>query len=318
MSERAPYSRVYWSVMDDPKFDGIREDMRLFGAWMVLLVAADMAYPAPAYLPRSVTPAVFRRLVTAGLMEELTHHRYRVRGLEAERERRSTSASQAAQLRWERPKIEGGRPTSRRTRFKVLERDGYRCRYCGRTSQEVALDVDHLVPVREGGSDDLDNLVTACIDCNAGKSGHPLRAHPVEHARASAETSARNASKDEKSKDEPSTTAREADDGRVDLEAFLLITRRTPTPRQRALLDGLLERHDLTGPEWAADIMYRHPDDPIGALIEADKAWRAERIAEAQAADKPKPKVHRPKGLPTATRELIEHWAAEKKRGVPA
>jgi hypothetical protein len=28
MSDRAPYSRVYWEVQFDSKFDGIREDIR--------------------------------------------------------------------------------------------------------------------------------------------------------------------------------------------------------------------------------------------------------------------------------------------------
>jgi hypothetical protein len=106
---------------------------------------------------------------------------------------------------------------------------------------------------------------------------------------------------------EPSTTepSRADDDGRADLEAFLLVTRRAPTPRQRKLLDSLLDRHDLTGPQWAADIILRNPNDPIGAVIEADKAWRAERIAEAQAAEKPKPQPRRSHGLPQTTRDIL-------------
>lgn len=111
---------------------------------------------------------------------------------------------------------------------------------------------------------------------------------------------------------EPSN-ARERPDGRADLEAFLVITRRAPTPRQRRLLDDVLDRHDLTGPAWAADVMYRHPDDPIGAVIEADKAWRQERIAAAQAAESPKPIPRRSSGLPTSTRELMDEMAAQMK-----
>jgi 5-methylcytosine-specific restriction endonuclease McrA len=311
MSDRAPYSRVYWSVMDDPKFDGIREDLRLFGAWALLLILADMSYPAPAYFPRSTTPATVRKLADCGLIDLLTHGRYRMHGLEAERSRRSQSASQNSSLRWSRPPVEGGKPTSRRTRFKVLERDGYRCRYCGRGSDVVALDVDHVVPVREGGKDDMDNLVAACIDCNSGKSGHPLRAHTDDDARASEPEDARaildETSKDETSKAKPS--AHENYDGRDDLEAFLLITRRAPTPKQRRLLDEVMDRHDLTGPAWAADLMLKHPNDPIGAVIEADKAWRAERIAAAQAQEAPKPKPRRPRGLPQTTREIMAEMA---------
>lgn len=104
------------------------------------------------------------------------------------------------------------------------------------------------------------------------------------------------------------------DDGRADLEAFLVIKRKAPSDRQRKLLDDVMLRHDQTGPAWAADIMFRHPADPIGAVIEEDRAWRDERIAAAQAAEKPKPKVRRKAGMPESTRELLEHW----KKNLPA
>lgn len=65
------------------------------------------------------------------------------------------------------------RPLTTDTRFAVLRRDGYRCRYCGRTSETVELHVDHVVSVAAGGSDDMSNLATACQDCNLGKSDGP-------------------------------------------------------------------------------------------------------------------------------------------------
>lgn len=52
-------------------------------------------------------------------------------------------------------------------RFLVIKRDRYRCRICHRSG--VELEVDHIVPVSQGGSDRLDNLQTACQDCNRGK-----------------------------------------------------------------------------------------------------------------------------------------------------
>lgn len=57
---------------------------------------------------------------------------------------------------------------SKRARFEVLRRDNYTCRYC--RSTENPLTIDHVVPVTLGGRDDPSNLVTACRDCNAGKS----------------------------------------------------------------------------------------------------------------------------------------------------
>jgi hypothetical protein len=54
-----------------------------------------------------------------------------------------------------------------RKRFFVFKRDKYRCRICGATG--VELEVDHIVPVAEGGSDALGNLQTLCFKCNRGK-----------------------------------------------------------------------------------------------------------------------------------------------------
>ena len=54
-------------------------------------------------------------------------------------------------------------------RFTILRRDEYTCQYCGRSAPEVELEIDHRIPVADGGTDDPDNLVAACVDCNAGK-----------------------------------------------------------------------------------------------------------------------------------------------------
>ncbi len=61
-----------------------------------------------------------------------------------------------------------------RTRFEVFKRDEFTCRYCGRKTPDVILEVDHIVPVCEGGGDDQMNLATSCWDCNRGKAGNPL------------------------------------------------------------------------------------------------------------------------------------------------
>ena len=63
---------------------------------------------------------------------------------------------------------------SKTLRFEILARDGFRCRYCGRSAPDVELHVDHLRPSALGGGDDGENLVTACGDCNLGKSDRTL------------------------------------------------------------------------------------------------------------------------------------------------
>lgn len=59
-----------------------------------------------------------------------------------------------------------------RVRFEVLRRDGFRCRYCGTPAPETGagLTVDHVIPVALGGTNDPQNLVAACVKCNAGKA----------------------------------------------------------------------------------------------------------------------------------------------------
>lgn len=59
---------------------------------------------------------------------------------------------------------------SKRIRFAVFARDGFACRYCGSTSEQTQLVVDHIHPVAKGGTDEPENLVTSCFQCNSGKS----------------------------------------------------------------------------------------------------------------------------------------------------
>ena len=65
------------------------------------------------------------------------------------------------------------RAPSLRLRFKVLQRDRFTCRACGRspaTESGVVLHVDHIIPYSGLGETILDNLQTLCGQCNLGKS----------------------------------------------------------------------------------------------------------------------------------------------------
>jgi len=55
-------------------------------------------------------------------------------------------------------------------RFEVFKRDGFRCRYCGASPIREPLTIDHVLPRSKGGTDEAENLVTACWSCNSGKS----------------------------------------------------------------------------------------------------------------------------------------------------
>lgn len=51
-------------------------------------------------------------------------------------------------------------------RKKVLKRDGYRCVKCKRPASEV----DHIINVASGGTDDMTNLQSLCTECHQVKS----------------------------------------------------------------------------------------------------------------------------------------------------
>lgn len=64
-------------------------------------------------------------------------------------------------------------------RFSIMRRDGFRCRYCGRLAAHIEMALDHVIPFSQGGACDESNLVTACIECNAGKSATQLSPEEV-------------------------------------------------------------------------------------------------------------------------------------------
>ncbi len=61
-------------------------------------------------------------------------------------------------------------PIESRLRHEVFKRDEYRCLECGKTNKDTTLHVDHILPVAQGGSDELYNLQTLCQACNLAKS----------------------------------------------------------------------------------------------------------------------------------------------------
>jgi hypothetical protein len=58
-------------------------------------------------------------------------------------------------------------------RYQVLRRAGFRCASCGATAQQAQLEVDHIRPVSQGGTNDPRNLRILCQPCNSGKGAGP-------------------------------------------------------------------------------------------------------------------------------------------------
>lgn len=69
----------------------------------------------------------------------------------------------------------GGRPW-RRKREAVMKRDQYLCQLCkqkGRITE--ATEMDHIINVAEGGTDDESNLQALCTPCHDAKSQEEAR-----------------------------------------------------------------------------------------------------------------------------------------------
>jgi len=63
-------------------------------------------------------------------------------------------------------------------RRNLFARDRNQCQYCGHSFPTSELSIDHVVPRSLGGVDRWDNLVCACVRCNARKGGRtPDQAH---------------------------------------------------------------------------------------------------------------------------------------------
>jgi hypothetical protein len=67
------------------------------------------------------------------------------------------------------------RTISKKLRFEIFKRDDFKCIYCGKGTPDVTLEIDHILPVSKGGTNDINNLVTACFDCNRGKTNIELK-----------------------------------------------------------------------------------------------------------------------------------------------
>lgn len=70
-------------------------------------------------------------------------------------------------------KHKNNREPNLRLRFKVMQRDGFKCCLCGRSpanDTNVKLVLDHIYPWSKGGETTYDNLQTLCQECNLGKS----------------------------------------------------------------------------------------------------------------------------------------------------
>ncbi len=79
--------------------------------------------------------------------------------------------SQAARRAAYKP-MNGGGWITKHKRLAIYLRDGFICCYCGKNLRTVPasdINLDHLTPRIEGGSNEATNLITACRSCNSSR-----------------------------------------------------------------------------------------------------------------------------------------------------
>ena len=86
--------------------------------------------------------------------------------------------SQAKQSSTEKLRLTGKK--YQETRERILRRDRYRCKYCGVKKPE-SMHMDHVIPLKKGGTNEDSNLVAACQKCNLNKGSKTLEEWKLSH-----------------------------------------------------------------------------------------------------------------------------------------
>ena len=62
------------------------------------------------------------------------------------------------------------RAVARKHRWMIAHRQSYVCATCNMLLHPKGFDIDHVVELRDGGKDELDNLQALCATCHAKKT----------------------------------------------------------------------------------------------------------------------------------------------------
>ena len=116
-------------------------------------------------------PTYLQRLVRKQIKDLIEQANGKNKSVKSKRKAAKISVSKNAERNKHKKK---SRYISKSIRVSVLHRDNYKCVFCGRNSAKVELQIDHIIPFSKGGSNEIDNLQTLCINCNQGKSDRLL------------------------------------------------------------------------------------------------------------------------------------------------
>ncbi len=144
-----PWIKLHRSLLTDYMFSTL-SDAQKAHIMLLWLLASQNENKLPE------DPAVLTHLIGADTVIDLTT--FKQRGFLV-----PWHPTQAVLQKWP------SRYISRDLRLQVLTRDRYQCVQCSQDSAHISLEIDHKIPVSQGGQSILENLQTLCISCNRMK-----------------------------------------------------------------------------------------------------------------------------------------------------
>jgi len=75
------------------------------------------------------------------------------------------------------------RPIPGWVRRALLRMQRHTCQICGQSSDHSKIEVDHIIPVALGGSNDFSNLQLLCLPCNRRKAAKLLSSNQAQKRR---------------------------------------------------------------------------------------------------------------------------------------
>ena len=65
-------------------------------------------------------------------------------------------------------------------RTTILNKYNCSCAYCGCPITSKSMEIDHMIPKRRGGTEDIGNLMPACRPCNRWKGAYLIEEFRIE------------------------------------------------------------------------------------------------------------------------------------------
>ena len=174
-SQTQPYVRVYYRIIDDPRFEFVYDDDAALALWLRLLLIADAAWPASATLPVTARVRPLRRLTDAGLVTVTKTHRFQIHGMEAERRRRIEESRSGGRVRAETgPRDARGRYTTGGPHGWTPQVDATGGDHRVQPSEPSLAETSRAEPVRAREADALDDYYTLTGRYPAGRTAEWL------------------------------------------------------------------------------------------------------------------------------------------------